>query len=756
MGTLLRLLAWTLLSAGLTVGQEGQQTTPQSVTIIPTLTKIPLISGVSPTHNGRVCSTWGNYHFKTFDGDVIQVPSTCNFVLSSLCKSDYEEFNIQMRRQVVDGLPTISKITMKLDGTVVELLKDSVLVNKINVKLPYSQLGVLIEPTPAYIKITSKLGLVATWNKDDSFLMEMDKKFRNQTCGLCGDFNGVQTYDEFFKDGARLSAIDFANIWRMDSPTEDCEEPAPLPKKRCKTVELQEACAKLMSQEAFSSCQDLVASDYLMKACVSDMCNCKKSSSSFCLCNTISEYSRQCVHAGGQPQQWRTQQFCSKSCPFNMEYQECGTPCIDTCSNPQRSQMCDQHCTDGCFCPPGTIFDDIKQTGCIKVEQCSCTYNGRTYSPGESYRSGCSKCTCSGGEWSCEELECPGTCFVEGGSHITTFDGKAYSINGQCSFVLAKQCEGTDFTVLADLQKCGLSDTETCLKAVIIRVPDTIISIQSNGAVSVNSLAAPLPLSTDKVTIFNPSTFYVIAETIYGLQLTIQLVPVMQVYITLDPSYKGTTCGLCGNFNNIQSDDFKSTSGLVEGTAAAFANTWKARASCPDVKGSFENPCGLSVENEQYAQYWCSFLTDPKGPFSQCHSEISPDSYKAQCMHDSCNCEKSEDCMCAALSSYVYACAVKGIILKGWRETACKKYTSCPSSMVFQDSMTSCKRTCRSLSEPDYTCQVDFLPVDGCGCEEGTYMNQENQCVPATSCPCYHKGVEVEAGKTITKNGATW
>ncbi|XP_064168509.1 mucin-5AC-like [Anguilla rostrata] len=131
MGTLLRLLAWTLLSVGLTVGQEGQQTTPQSVTIIPTLTKIPLISGVSPTHNGRVCSTWGNYHFKTFDGDVIQVPSTCNFVLSSLCKSDYEEFNIQMRRQVVDGLPTISKITMKLDGTVVELLKDSVLVNKI-------------------------------------------------------------------------------------------------------------------------------------------------------------------------------------------------------------------------------------------------------------------------------------------------------------------------------------------------------------------------------------------------------------------------------------------------------------------------------------------------------------------------------------------------------------------------------------------------------------------------------------------------
>ncbi|KAJ8344258.1 hypothetical protein SKAU_G00315870 [Synaphobranchus kaupii] len=544
MGTprqILRLLAWTLLSVGLTASR-------QAVNIIPPLSKKPLISGVSPAHNGQVCSTWGNYHFKTFDGDVFQVPSTCNFVLSSLCKSDYEEFNIQMRRQVVNGLPTISKITMKLDGTVVELLKGSILINKAKVKLPFSRFGVLIEPTPTYIKITSKLGLVAMWNEDDSFLMEMDKKFKNQTCGLCGDFNGVQYYDEFLKDGAQLSVLDFANIWRMDSPTEDCEEPALLPIKNCKTAELKRACEQLLSGRAFSSCQDLVASDYLLKACISDLCHCDQSSSSFCLCNTISEYSRH---------------------------------------------------------------------------------------------------TCSGGEWSCQDLECAGTCSVEGGSHITTFDGKAYSINGQCSFVLAK-----------------------------------IISIQSNGAVLVNNIAPKLPLSTDQVTVFKPSTFYVIVQTSYGLQLRIQLVPVMQVYITLNPSNKGTTCGLCGNFNNVQADDFKSTSGLVEGTAAAFANTWKARASCTDVKRSFENPCSLSVDNE--------------------------------------------------------------------------KYTTCPSTMVFAYSMTNCKRTCRSLSEPDYTCQVDFLPVDGCGCAKGTYMNQENQCVPPTSCPCYYKGAEVVPGETVIKNGATW
>lgn len=55
--------------------------------------------------------------------------------------------------------------------------------------------------------------------------------------------------------------------------------------------------------------------------------------------------------------------------------------------------------------------------------------------------------------------------------------------------------------------------------------------------------------------------------------------------------------GLCGNFNQNQADDLRALSGVVEGTAAAFANTWKTQAACPNVKNIFEDPCSLSVEN---------------------------------------------------------------------------------------------------------------------------------------------------------------
>uniref|UniRef100_A0A8C7TYM1 Mucin-5AC n=1 Tax=Oncorhynchus mykiss TaxID=8022 RepID=A0A8C7TYM1_ONCMY len=734
----------------------------KTTSIIPIICMGLLQTRVSPIHNGQVCSTWGNYHFKTFDGDIFQLPSTCNYVVTSLCHSSYEDFNIQMRRQVVDNQPTISKITMKLDGTVVELSKGSVVVNGNNATLPFSQSGILIEETPSYIKIKAKLGLVAIWNQDDSFLVEMDIKFRNKTCGLCGDFNAIQQFDEFYSHGMKLSAVDFGNFWKLDGPTESCTENILPSNQKCPN--LKPVCEQLLSGPAFSSCKDLLAIDSFVEACVSDLCHCDNSTNSFCLCNTISEYSRQCVHAGGKPKQWRTEQFCYKTCPFNMEYQECGNPCVDTCSNPERGQLCEEHCSDGCFCPPGTVFDDVNKNGCIALSQCSCRHNGKTYAPGESYSSTCKDCSCAGGQWKCVDKDCPGTCAVEGGSHINTYDGKTYTFHGDCSYVLTKDCDGMQFTVLGDLVQCGLSDSETCLKAVTLSLSEgatVTLSFNTDTYIFLNiiilnlthSFLFPLFLIAG-VTIFRASSFFIIVQTTFGLQLEIQLSPIMQVYIAASTVWQQRTCGLCGNFNNNQGDDFKVLSGVTEGTAIGFANTWKTRASCPDVKSSFESPCSLSLDNEKYAQHWCSQLADPKGLFAKCHTAISPDMYKENCMYDSCNCEKSEDCMCAAVSSYVHACAAEGIQLSGWRDTICNKYsTSCPSTMVYSYSIKNSDRSCRCYSDSDFTCSITFEPVDGCVCSEGTYLDDEGKCVPPASCPCYYKGSVVSPGEVISKDG---
>lgn len=48
---------------------------------------------------------------------------------------------------------------------------------------------------------------------------------------------------------------------------------------------------------------------------------------------------------------------------------------------------------------------------------------------------------------------------------------------------------------------------------------------------------------TGNVTIFRPSSFFVIVQVGTGLQLQVQLVPFMQVFVRLDRSYQGQMCG---------------------------------------------------------------------------------------------------------------------------------------------------------------------------------------------------------------------
>uniref|UniRef100_A0A8C9X587 VWFD domain-containing protein n=1 Tax=Sander lucioperca TaxID=283035 RepID=A0A8C9X587_SANLU len=609
----------------------------------------------------NMCTTWGHYHWKTFDGNFFHLPSTCNHVVASQCKNSFENFNIQMRRKIVNDIPTISNIIMKLDSSVVEI----------------------------------------------------DNKYQNQTCGLCGNFDGVS--NDFMKDGKILVSV------------------------------LSQSCDQIFSSDSFSSCQNLLDVESFSKVCMADMCNSEENIDS-ALCKTIAEYSRECIHAGGQPQPWRNATFCYMKCPYNMKFMEYSSSCTDSCSTPQSSQTCDSHYSDGCRCPAGTVFDDISNTGCITVDQCPCLHNNNVYKSGESYSYTCGSCFCESGQWTCTEENCPGTCSVKGGAHINTFDGKVYTFHGDCSYVLAK--------VIHICNPASISPHTCTQQSYTIEYqnsrhmhPCTYLIITKLCNLHQNS----------ELSAFSPSSFYILISLKMGIQVMVQLSPMMQVFISAHPSLKGTTSGLCGNFNDIMSDDFRVISGLVEGTAAAFANTWKTRASCPDITTHFGHPCRQSISQESYAEYWCSKLADPKGVFAPCHSVISPNIYKDNCMYDTCNCETSEDCMCAAVSSYVYACAAAGIQLTGWRATICGKFsTSCPAETVYDYNMTCCSRTCRSLNQADYSCQTNFTTVDGCGCAEGTYMNEAGQCVSSESCACYDKDNIIPPGQAVSKDGFTW
>ncbi|XP_014832183.1 PREDICTED: mucin-2-like, partial [Poecilia mexicana] len=561
---------------------------------------------LADNHVNNICSTWGTQHFKTFDGDVFQFPGLCEYNLVKDCRKSENKFSVHIRREENDGNITISYVVVTISENTFTLTKTEVAENENPVTLPHYSGGVKVEESTFYIKLrATKVGIIVMWNREDAVMVEVSNTYQNQTCGLCGDYNGVPVYDEFMDNGFKMTPIEFGIKHRVHLPNDGCKDPHVEDDESKTNVSdsckaFQTICEQIFHGDSWSSCAGLISAEAFIQACVVDMCACNNGTSDLCICSTMSEFSRQCSHAGGQPPNWRRPDFCGKQCAYNMRFEESAFPCMDTCTHQDTRLVCEDHKTDGCFCPPGTVFDDISERGCIPRSECQCKHD-RIYDSGEVYRHEKTNCTCSEGKWECETFERPATCAVEEGSHFTTFDGTTYAFHGNCIYTLAK-VESKDgvspnFTIRAHLGQCGEKQNDICLKALKIHLgTDNVLMFTSEGKVQQNMEDISLPYYSGDIRIFHASSFHILLNAKFGLQIQIQRVPVMQVYISLESSYKEKTSGLCGNYNMALNDDMKTPQGCQEGTALTFGNSWKADQTCPDASKELDSPCSISME----------------------------------------------------------------------------------------------------------------------------------------------------------------
>lgn len=91
------------------------------------------------------------------------------------------------------------------------------------------------------------------------------------------------------------------------------------------------------------------------------------------------------------------------------------------------------------------------------------------------------------------------------------------------------------------------------------------------------------------------------------------------IYLSLDPSYSGKVCGLCGNFNGQGTDDFTTRQGDLEFAANVFGHSWRVD-QCVMPLGPV-NPCDINPERKKWAEFSCGIIK--QGIFSQCHSAVS-------------------------------------------------------------------------------------------------------------------------------------
>ncbi|EDM12100.1 mucin 6, gastric [Rattus norvegicus] len=696
------------------------------------------------------CSMWGAGHFSTFDGHQYNFKGMCNYVFTATCGDDLPTtFSIQLRR---DGDGNISRIIIELGASVVTVNKETISVRDIGVvSLPYTSNGLQITPYGQSVQLVAKqleLELVIMWGPDAHLMVLVEKKYMGKLCGLCGNFDGKIDNEFLSEDGKLLEPHKYATLQKLDDPNEICAHEA-IPSPSILKTRYAHICNQLLTLVS-PGCD--VPKETLMLSCQEDMADCAQPGQPNCSCATLSEYSRRCSMAGQPVRNWRTPSLCPMSqCPANQVYQECGEVCVKTCSNPQHS--CSSFCTFGCFCPHGTLLDDISGNhSCVPVNQCPCMLNGMVYGPGEITRTACQTCQCTMGHWTCTKQPCPGHCSLEGGSFVTTFDARPYRFHGTCTYTLLQSPQlPNEGTLMAVYDKSGYSHSETSLESIIYLSKKDKIVISEDEVITNNGDTKLLPYKTHNITIFRQTSTHLQMATTFGLQIMFQMQPVFQAYITVGPQFKGQTRGLCGNFNGDTTDDFTTSMGIDEGTASLFVDSWRA-GNCPAALERETDPCSMSQLNKVCAETHCSMLLKKGSVFEKCHNVVNPQPFYKRCVYQACNYEETFPHICSALGAYAHACSSRGVLLWGWRNSVDNCTVPCSGNRTFSYDSKACDRTCLSLSDRETECHASPVPVDGCNCPEGTYLNHKAECVHKTQCPCLldsHKFVQADQSTMI-------
>ncbi|XP_078091543.1 uncharacterized protein LOC144507913 isoform X11 [Mustelus asterias] len=676
----------------------------------------------------RTCSTWGQGVIRTYTDEFYYFVSNCKYILSRQCQGDAEDFNVEIRRGSNGNL---EHIFMKIEGAIIIVVNGTIQVKGTVVSLPYDDKVISIQQYGVNVRLSNrKHTIILIWNYKDALQITVGAQYQSKLCGLCGPFDSSvsTTYD-----------LTYTRQSKLDPSYYSCDIAFP-EEKSCQSANV---CSGI--SDIFQSCTSTAIKDKYLEMCQKEVCACQEASQ--CSCATFAAMALQCVHSPSSSwKTWRQTTGCKiPTCPGNQIYMECGPVCMSTCTDPNPQQQCNQ-CVNTCGCPEDIVLDNIRGNDqCISQAECPCRYGGTVYNSGQIRNSFCQSCLCQSGMWNCSDLNCPETCTIEEETHITTFDGNYYNLIGDCSYyaIVTK-----DWSLKIEMHPGQAAYKQTRLQRVTYTIFQDAYIFNNDGSVDYNGNIVGIPVVNAHILIFQQSSIFLQVSTALGLKMQIQISPIMQLYISLPKSAKGSTKGLCGTFNDNADDDFLSAQGIVELTYVAFSNSWRENDACPSPQ---VNPTCVSSENENYAKENCAYLKDPAGAFAKCHSEVEFVRFYEMCKLASCNCEKINDCVCAAFQAYSHACAEKGIIVDNWRRSICS--VSCPNTQVFQYNMRACNRTCRFLSGPDRPCEVQDVPVDGCGCPEGKYVNEDGTCVDRSECPCYVAGFIVQSGQPVNING---
>jgi len=692
----------------------------------------------APADQAGTCYTWGQHHYRTFDGSIFRFRGSCNYILAKdIVDYTYTVYVQNDERCTGSRIGCARSVIIQYGEDMLTLAVDPEtgkpsafagdVSNGDKLFLPEFAYGLSIESIADYIIVKSNDGnLYVKWDGQEQVWVTVAEEMNGKTGGLCGTFNYDSLDDFTILHGGKQMIVDdvskFANSWKGELYCPDagsepfCRwgEEAPT-SERLLTGKALDRCAFILD----SICADVVNPLPYYEACKEDVCFFNGDSDS--PCNSAASYFRECSRRGVHVD-WRAADMCPMSCPVGQVYDNCGTSCPQTCSGHEYNCE-DRLCIDGCHCPEDSFLFDGE---CLKKTECPCQFGNTSYAPKTKIRRDCNQCVCARGKWVCTRNPCDGVCRTFGGNHYETFDGYQYNlrVDQDCSYVMARSTGTQDITFdITVEQKHGLRN-------VGITVNGKTVKMLSGGQVMYNTKEETLPVVFDQFAVEDVTSEFQKITIWNGM--TILWDKKYRIFIRAKENMVGQMAGLCGNFNEIQDDDKWASDGITHEDIYEFASLWQTDIcpGAPRFDQGLDHPCKVNSLYKPSAREICGKLRSP--PFLMCHDVVDFESYYDSCMYQYCL-DPTPRSTCEVFATYSLSCSKQGIVFD-WRNEAECEVPTCPTGQIFKECSKSCESSCGAIHDA-IPCAEECIP--GCSCPEGEAMGYDGMCVKVEDCPCF-------------------
>uniref|UniRef100_A0A8C5TVU7 Otogelin n=1 Tax=Malurus cyaneus samueli TaxID=2593467 RepID=A0A8C5TVU7_9PASS len=700
----------------------------------------------------HICRTWGQYNFETFDGLYYYSSGKSTYALVRHAELDEQSFSIQVNNDPeCHSSPYSCKrsISLFFSGDDQIKMSSEVTYKGFGVQLPYVIGNLHIQKLAGYFLVRHQYAFTLAWDGASAVYIKMAPEYLGKTHGLCGNNNAILQDDLETSYGKLTDDVtEFVESWQENPPQGTpnwdkslLNEPPCLTQSH-ESLQRAFALCDILLHPPFKQCHEYVSPLSFMASCTNDLCMSAVDNATWC--RALTEYARACAQAGKPLHGWRVHfQQCVIACAEPLTYNECINCCPVSCHQQSRCIGSELHCIDGCYCPDGLISEN---GSCVKPKDCPCDYHGSSFEMGSVVYEECNNCTCIGGKWVCTNLTCPAECSVSGDTHFMTFDGRKYTFQATCQYILAKSRTSGMFTISLQNAPCGQNQDGSCIQSISLILkqdPKRQVTLTRSGDVLIyDQYKINLPYADELFEIRKLSSVFLQVKTHIGLQILYDREG-LRLYLQVDERWKDDTMGLCGTFNGNTEDDFLSPVGVTESTPELFGNTWKTSSACVLVHDSSQvDPCDVHLQAASYAAEACSILT--KDLFAPCYPYLSPVPYFEQCRRDTCKC--GQTCFCSALAHYAHHCRRFGVVID-FRGAVPDCALSCEDTKEYSTCVSTCGRTCQALSVPE-TCSSDC--VEGCACPSGMYLDTKtDRCVQRSECPCYFQGIDYPPGENV-------